>query len=283
MYKLFQITFIFILSSSFLANIGFNQSEETVLNSIDAEKQAKELKKFINAQDDETSDRILSLQVATLESISMLSNYETQDETSDLMQGELTKIKTAIDNLNSSSDLNYELSYLEENLKLIQSELTSAPAKPIDLFSIDCGEVTRSIVTNNELTLFHDPLAKSGNIKAVVAIKPSIDNTQIEMNIQVFNKHARDVLGGLEQNTLLIFESANGNLIKCINTKRSYGIWKDDSMSLEYTTTFTLPANCQFYDPISKVKLIWANGLQEYNIADKKAINNFLACQCKNS
>lgn len=283
MHKILQFTLVFILSSIFLANIGLNQTEGLDSNNIDIEKQKKQLKKFINAQDEETGNRILSLQIATMESIVMLSKYETEDETSLLMQGELSTLNSAISNLKSSSNLDFELSYLEENLKLIQSELSVIPSEPVDISTIDCTEVTQSMMKNTTSTLFNDPLAKSGSIKATLNVNQSIDETLFNMKIQVANKHARDILGGLEQNTLMIFESSNGNVIKCKSTNRSYGTWKDDTMSLNYETTFIMPADCQYFDAINKVKLIWANGMHEYNITDKKAINDYLACQCNKS
>ncbi len=282
MHKILQFTFVLLLSSTFLANIGLNQSDVIDPNNIDIEKQKKQLKKFINSQDEETGNRILSLQIATLESISMLSRYEKEDETSLLMNGELHTIRSAINNLKSSDNLDFELSYLEENLKLIQSELSVIPTDPVNVTNIDCTEVTRSMMKNNLLTLFDDPLAKSGKIKANINIKPSIEETLFDINIQVSNTNARDFLGGLEQNTLLIFESASGNTIKCPSKLRSYGVWKDETMSIDYNSTFVLPSNCQYFDSIHKVKLIWTNGLHEYNITDKKNINDFLACQCQN-
>jgi len=283
MHKILQFTLVFILSSTFLANIGLNQSDGTDKRNIDLEKQAKQFKKFVNSQDEETSNRILSLQIAALESITLLRGSDTQTEDSELMVDELTKIESAISNLNSSNDLNYELSYLEENLKLIQSELSNVPAKAIDISSLDCNEVTRSLMKNNNLTLFYDPLAKSGSIKATVSIKPSIDETLLELSIQVSNKNARDMLGSLGHNTQMIFESENGNLIKCTSKNRSHGSWNDDNMSVDYTATFVMPYTCQYFDAVYKVKLIWSNGINEYMITDAKPINDFLACECNKS
>ena len=282
MHKVLQFTLVFILSSILLTNTGLNQTT-TVNNAVtDAQSQAEQLQSFIKSQNEETQSRILSLQVLAKESLAMLGNYEVEQEGHQLMKSELNNVLTAIDHLPSSTSLLYELSYLEDNLKMIQTELNQQGGRQqFNIAELNCQDISTSLMKENSIVLFSD--SKNGGIRSTGKVTRSAGESIFHLNVRMKNKQARDFIGGLEKNTLLIFEAVDGTTIKCTNKERTYGQWNESSSTHDYFARFGVPENCQYSSKIDKIKLIWSNGLHVYSIEGQKSINEFFACKCRKS
>ena len=282
MHKVLQFTLVFILSTLLLTNTGLNQTT-TVNNEVsDKQSQAEQLKSFITSQNEETQSRIMSLQILAKESLAMLGNYEVEQDGVLLMKSELNNLLAAIDHLPSSPSLSYELSYLEDNLKMIQTELNhQGGQQQINIAELNCQEISTSLMSENSIVLFSD--SKNGGIRSTGKITRSAGESIFHLNVRMKNKQARDIIGGLEKNTLLIFEAVDGTSIKCTNKERTYGKWNESSSSHDYLAQFGVPENCQYSSKIDKIKLIWSNGLHVYTIDGQKAINEFFACKCRKS
>ncbi len=282
MHKVLQFTLVFILSSILLANSGLNQTTTTKNKIDDTITPQEQLQSFVESQDEETQSRILSLQILAKESIAMLNKHEGEPESLDLMKSELHNLLQAIDNLPTSTSLFYELSYLEDNLKMIQSELSLQESQEhLNIKELNCQEVSNALMRENSIVLFNDQ--SNGGIRTTANMTRSAGETILHIKVQMKNKDARDIIGGLEKNTLMIFEDVNGNTIKCTNKERTYGQWDESSLTHEYFALFALPSNCHYSSITDKVKLIWSNGLHVYSIADQTAINELFACICKKS
>lgn len=280
MHKVLQFTLVSILSITFLGINGKCQQIDPSDKQVTEEDRFSHLSNYIDAQDKETGSRIRSLHISTKESLSLFGNSGVDQQVGQLVKGELDNIMAAIYQLPSSQDLGYELTYLEESLDLIETELSSDIGSIVPEETLDCQAIERDLLVAKVHTLFRNEV-DTPESKATIEFEKKVGQLDMKVDIRIAAKNARDFFGGLVKHTQLKLITKSGEKVIFKNKMNAFGKWDDTTNDFSYITIFSLEEDCSFSGRLDKVEIYWSNGIETYGLRDKTTITQLMRCQCK--